>query len=287
MRRRTFKTNLRKIRDLNKYEQGTATYGITEFVDFTATEYKMRTGLLYDKSLENNDITNQIAQIPDFKLPSEFDWRTKNVVSPVKDQKSCGSCWAFSVVGNIEGLNAIKMGSLSEFSEQELLDCDDIDKACQGGLPDDAYKAIEQIGGLEFEKDYPYKAQKNQCAFNKTKSHVTVTGAVDLPKNETAMALWLLQNGPISIGINANAMQFYRGGISHPWHILCAHDKLDHGVLIVGFGVANYPKFNKTLPYWIVKNSWGPAWGERGYYRVFRNDNTCGVKEMASSAVLD
>lgn len=87
-------------------------------------------------------------------------------------------------------------------------------------------------------------------------------------------------------GLNANAMQFYRGGISHPWRPLCMHSKIDHGVLIVGYGVAEYPVFNKTLPYWIVKNSWGHRWGEQGYYRIFRGDNTCGISSMASSAIL-
>lgn len=81
-------------------------------------------------------------------------------------------------------------------------------------------------------------------------------------------------------------MQFYRGGISHPPGILCRKGGIDHGVLIVGYGVAEYPVFNKTLPFWIVKNSWGPSWGEQGYYRVYRGSNTCGLTEMVSSAVL-
>lgn len=286
MRLRIFKQNLFQIRQLNKFETGTAKYGITDFADLTLEEYRQRTGLLVPEE-ESNYIPNTIADIPDIDLPESFDWRENNAVTAVKNQGTCGSCWAFSVTGNIEGLNAIKTGTLESFSEQELLDCDKTDSACMGGLPDTAYKAIEQIGGLETEDEYPYKARKHQCTFNKTLHHVSIRGAVDLPKkDEIAIAKWLVQNGPVSIGINANAMQFYRGGISHPWKVLCRASSLDHGVLLVGFGIAKYPVFNKTLPYWIVKNSWGPRWGEQGYYRVFRGDNTCGVSSMASSAVL-
>ncbi|KAG8245624.1 hypothetical protein J6590_102466, partial [Homalodisca vitripennis] len=115
---------------------------------------------------------------------------------------------------------------------------------------------------------------------------VTVTSSVNITTNETQIAQWLFANGPISIGINANAMQFYMGGVSHPFKFLCNKDQLDHGVLLVGFGVHNYPMFHKSLPFWIVKNSWGPKWGEQGYYRVYRGDGTCGVNQMASSAVV-
>lgn len=126
IRLRIFKANLQKIRDLNRYEQGTATYGVTEFADLTTNEYRMRTGLLKRKG-DSNHVGNAVADIPDFKLPKSFDWRKKGAVSPVKNQGSCGSCWAFSVVGNIEGLHAVKTGKLEEFSEQELVDCDTAD----------------------------------------------------------------------------------------------------------------------------------------------------------------
>lgn len=126
IRLRIFKANLQKIRDFNRYEMGTATYGITEFADLTNNEYRMRTGLLKRKD-DNNHVGNAVADIPDFKLPKDFDWRTKGAVSPVKNQGSCGSCWAFSVVGNIEGIHAVKTGKLEEYSEQELVDCDTVD----------------------------------------------------------------------------------------------------------------------------------------------------------------
>lgn len=255
-----FRSSLYLIDQLNRFEQGTAVYGVTEFADMMEHEYFQRTGLLRRSTELENEIGNPLAQIPDMEAPEQFDWREKSAVTPVKNQGSCGSCWAFSVTGNIEGLNAAKTGKLLSFSEQELLDCDTVDNACGGGLPDQAYKAIETIGGLELEDQYPYEAQKHKrCEFNQTLSKVGVSGAIDFKHgDEEGMAKWLSQNGPISIGINANAMQFYRGGVSHPWKALCNPNGLDHGVLIVGYGKAEYPKFKKTLPYWIVKNSWGP-----------------------------
>lgn len=253
MRKRIFNQNLYQIEQLNKFEQGTAEYGVTEFADMTYEEYRMRTGLLMRSEEERNEIGNPLAEIPDIELPESFDWREKGFVTPVKNQGSCGSCWAFSVTGNIEGIHAVKTGKLESYSEQELVDCDKLDAGCNGGLPDNAYKAIESIGGLELEDEYPYHAKRSTCNLNNSSIHVRVKGAVDFkPKAEDDIAKWLTENGPVSIGINANAMQFYRGGISHPWKALCNAGSLDHGVLLVGYGVARYPKFNKVLPYWIV-----------------------------------
>lgn len=282
---KVFRDNIQTIELLNRYEQGTATYGITKYTDWTKEEFSSRHG--YRPDLKNeNELPFVKAVIPDVDLPIEFDWRNKGAVTPVKNQGLCGSCWAFSVTGNVEGQYAIKHGKLLEFSEQELVDCDKVDEGCNGGLMDNAYRVIEKLGGLESESDYPYEGSDDTCHFDVNRVEVQLTGAVNISHNETDMAKWLMANGPISIAINANAMQFYMGGVSHPFKVLCNPNNLDHGVVIVGYGVHTYKLFNKTMPYWIVKNSWGQSWGEQGYYRVYRGDGTCGVNQTPSSALI-
>ncbi|XP_070163410.1 uncharacterized protein [Polyergus mexicanus] len=281
-----FRENFGIIQLLRKTEQGTAYYDVNMFADISREEFRSRyLGLRPDLRSEN-DIPLPKAEIPDIELPPKFDWREKGVVTSVKDQGMCGSCWAFSVTGNVEGQYALKHGQLLSLSEQELVDCDDLDEGCSGGLPDNAYRAIEKLGGLELESDYPYEAENEKCHFKRNLAKVQLASAVNVTSDETQMAQWLVQNGPISIGINANAMQFYVGGVSHPFKFLCNPKNLDHGVLIVGYGTSEYPLFHKKLPYWIIKNSWGKYWGEQGYYRVYRGDGTCGLNMMATSAVV-
>ncbi|XP_045528358.1 uncharacterized protein LOC123716588 [Pieris brassicae] len=281
-----FKNNVKRIHELNVNERGTARYAVTKFTDLSYEEFSNKYLGLKPGLRDQNQIPFRMAEIPDVKIPDKFDWRSFGAVTEVKNQGSCGSCWAFSVTGNVEGQWKIKTGELVSLSEQELVDCDKLDEGCNGGLPDNAYRAIEQLGGLEAENDYPYEGVDDKCLYNKTLSRVHISGAFNISSNETDMAKWLTQNGPISIGINANAMQFYVGGVSHPWRMLCSPTNLDHGVLIVGYGVKNYPLFHKRLPYWIVKNSWGTLWGEQGYYRVYRGDGTCGLNLMASSSIV-
>jgi len=261
-------------------------YGATVFADLTEEEFAQR-HLGFRPDLRQGHKVSKKAKVLPISLPQEFDWRNYNAVTPVKNQGMCGSCWAFSVTGNIEGLYAKKYNRLLSFSEQELVDCDTMDEGCNGGLPENAYKAIEKLGGLETESAYPYDGHNDKCSFDRSKAAAQVKGFVELPKNETEMAMWLVKNGPISIGINANAMQFYMGGVSHPWKYLCSKKNLDHGVLIVGYGLHTTTIRHKVMPYWLVKNSWGPNWGEKGYYRVYRGENTCGLAEMATSAVVE
>merc|ERR1711962_475175 len=279
-----FRQNMKKVHVLQQNEKGSAKYGPTKFADLTEVEFRRMLGLRPHMKPALSAMTP--AVIPDIDLPTEFDWREKNVVTPVKNQGMCGSCWAFSVTGNVEGQWAIKHEELLSLSEQELVDCDTVDEGCNGGLPENAYKVINELGGLELEQDYPYDGADEKCHLDKSKMKATVNGSVDLPTDEVSIAKWLTANGPISIGINANALQFYRGGVSHPLKFLCNPENLDHGMLIVGYGVHTTKYLHRHQPYWIVKNSWGSDWGEDGYYRVYRGDGTCGVNTMATSAVV-
>lgn len=281
-----FKENMKKVQFLRETERGTAHYGASIFAHLTEDEFKTQK-LGFKPKLKDPEIHWPPAKIPDIPLPKSFDWRDKGAVTPVKNQGSCGSCWAFSVTGNLEGLWYQKTKKQISLSEQELVDCDKLDNGCNGGLPDNAYKTIIDLGGLEMEEDYSYDGVDEKCHIDQDKPKFSIDKAVDISKNETQMAQWLISNGPISIGLNANAMQFYMGGVSHPFKFLCSPQNIDHGVLIVGYGIHTYPLFNRKMPYWIIKNSWGPAWGEQGYYRVYRGDGTCGVNQMASSAVFN
>jgi len=285
-----YKDNMKKVQFLSETEQGTATYGATVFADLTEAEFKQQLGLTpvwKSRRMNEDPIHWPPADIPDIELPKEFDWRAQNAVTEVKNQGQCGSCWAFSVTGNVEGQYAVKHGQLLDLSEQELVDCDTRDNGCGGGLPENAYKTLLEIGGLETEADYGYDGKDEACKFNRSRVAAKVSGGVEIGQNETQMAQWLLKNGPISVGLNANAMQFYKGGVSHPFQFLCNPEGVDHGVLIVGFGEHDYPLFKKKMPYWIIKNSWGTGWGESGYYRLFRGDGSCGINTLTSSATVE
>lgn len=272
-----FCDNMKLVKKIQDTEKGSAVYGATKFADLTEKEFKRYVGKEWDLNA-NKDMKKAHIWMKD--IPEAYDWRDHNAVTEVKNQGSCGSCWAFSTTGNIEGQWAIKKKQLISLSEQELVDCDKLDQGCEGGLPSNAYKEIERLGGLETESDYKYDGADEKCTFNRTDVRVFINDSISISSNESEMAVWLSENGPISIGINAFAMQFYKGGISHPWKFLCNPKKLDHGVLIVGYGIEG------SKPYWIVKNSWGPDWGEKGYYLVYRGDGVCGLNTMCTSAIV-
>ncbi|KAL5697365.1 cathepsin F [Ranunculus cassubicifolius] len=145
-----------------------------------------------------------------------------------------------------------------------------------------AYQYALKSGGLEQEKDYPYTGtDRNTCKFDKSKVVASVANFSVVSLDEEQIAANLVKHGPLSIGINAVFMQTYIGGVSCPF--ICGKH-LDHGVLLVGYGSGAYvPIRLKEKPYWIIKNSWGEHWGEKGYYKICRGRNVCGVDSMVST----
>ncbi|XP_054847865.1 cathepsin F [Eublepharis macularius] len=273
-----FAENLKKAQVIQELDQGTAEYGVTKFSDLTEEEF--RTTYLNPLLVKLPRRPMKPATIPSDSAPDRWDWRDHGAVTDVKNQGDCGSCWAFSVTGNIEGQWFLRKGALVSLSEQELVDCDSLDEACGGGLPSNAYEAIERLGGLETEGDYSYEGFKQKCGFSKDKAVVYINSSVELSQDESDIAAWLAKNGPISIALNAFAMQFYRKGVSHPFILFCNPWMIDHAVLLVGYGSRG------RMPYWAIKNSWGKDWGEQGYYYLYRGSRACGMNTMCTSAVV-
>jgi cathepsin F len=278
-----FVENLGNIAKMQVLDEGATYSHKTPFADWTVEEFQARNTLkphLHDASMLVQDEVHNTSN-----LPAAVDWVAKGAVNEVKNQGSCGSCWAFSTVANIEGVNFVKTQKLVSLSEQELVDCDhtgpDGDQGCQGGLPSNAFKFLLAKGtGLEPESKYPYSGKdKQSCVAAKSDEIVFISSWKQIASDEDQMAAALVSYGPLSIGINAGPMQWYMGGIANPFAILCNPKSIDHGVAIVGYG-------SEPKNYWTIRNSWGPTWGEKGYYRIVRGVNKCGLTTMPTTAVI-
>ncbi|KAH9692375.1 cysteine proteinase RD21A [Citrus sinensis] len=278
-----FKDNLRFIDEHNS-ENRTYKVGLNRFADLTNEEYRsMYLGARFGAkrtSLKSKRSDRYLPRVGE-ALPDSVDWRKKGAVAEVKDQGSCGSCWAFSTIAAVEGINKIVTGSLISLSEQELVDCDtSYNEGCNGGLMDYAFEFIIDNGGIDTEEDYPYKAIDGSCdTYRKNAKVVTIDDYEDVPLNDEKALQKAVANQPVSVAIEGGGMAFqlYESGI---FTGRCG-TSLDHGVTAVGYGTEN------GADYWIVKNSWGSSWGEGGYIRMERNvagtlTGKCGIAMEAS-----
>lgn len=263
-------------------EKGDAIYDVlSPLADWSRIEFSARNTLWDHK--EHKELLKGVKQFEGnaTDIPTSYDWRDHdhNVVNKVKDQAQCGSCWAFATIANVEGVHAHFNKELLSLSEQELVSCDPTDNGCNGGLPANAYQwMITKHRGLELEKDYGYDGIDEDCTLDKSKQRVFVMDFISIPENsEDKMAQALVKYGPLSLGLNADPLQFYMGGIMDPSEDDCDPSGMDHAVTAVGYGTG-------SQDFWIIRNSWGEQWGEKGYFRMSRGKNTCGLAQMSTTA---
>ena len=263
--------------------------GVTKFSDLTKQEFiKTYLNLNYDAFAMSNSSPTYVKVSN--AAPTSFDWRDQNVVAQVKDQGSCGSCWAFAAVGNLEGLYAIEKHVIVTFSEQQLVDCDTSDSGCNGGLMEYAFTWYKKNNGCVIpDSDYPYKGVKQACKSDDSKCiDMRVTGYKKLgsststwsPVDEDEVKEFLYETGPLAVALNANPLQTYVSGIIDLTSTKCSSSGINHAVLLVGYGNAS------GTDYWTVKNSWGKSWGESGYFRIRRGNGTCGINCYITTATV-
>ncbi|KAK2842255.1 hypothetical protein Q5P01_012455 [Channa striata] len=276
-----FTDNKRRI-DRHNAGNHSFTMRLNQFSDMTFSEFQ-KAFLLSEP--QNCSATKGNYLSSNGPLPDSIDWRKKgNYVTPVKNQGGCGSCWTFSTTGCLESVTAIATGKLVPLSEQQLVDCaqDFNNHGCNGGLPSQAFEYIMYNKGLMTENDYPYKAFEDKCRYKPELAAAFVKEVMNITAyNEMEMLDAVATHNPVSFAFEVtNDFMSYHEGVYTSTKCHNTTDKVNHAVLAVGYGKDN------GIPYWIVKNSWGPMWGMNGYFLIERGKNMCGLAACSSYPVV-
>jgi cathepsin L len=269
-----FQRNFDFIHSYNRKSNG-ARLDVNAFADMTQKEFssKFLGGIPTKAAYTAEAVINAT-------VPAAVDWTTKGAVTPVKNQAQCGSCWAFSAVGAIEGAIFLAQNKLESLSEQQLVDCDKVDSGCSGGLMDKAFQYVEK-NGLALESDYKYTGSDGSCKSFTAAPYTKISGFKDVAQRNEAALKTAVASQPVSVAIEADTQvfQFYSSGVLDD--AAGCGTQLDHGVLAVGYGTESGKDF------WKIKNSWGASWGMSGYILLARTDSTssagmCGLASQPS-----
>ncbi|XP_015836748.1 procathepsin L-like isoform X1 [Tribolium castaneum] len=219
---------------------------------------------------------------PQSDLPDMVDWRLQGVVTPVKRQGKCGSCWAFAILGATEAHYRKQRGSFVILSEQQLVDCVREVGTCKGVWLDEVYEYIINSNGINYDQDYRYESAPGSCRFKPNKPTVTFKKYAYLAEISEEDLQWIVAKiGPATVSFDARGSQLksYSGGI---YYNRTCTKTLTHVAVVVGYGT------EKGEDYWIVKNSWGPQWGIDGYVKMARNrNNHCGIARKVTYPIFD
>ncbi|XP_072386565.1 cathepsin O-like [Diabrotica undecimpunctata] len=292
---KAFKQSLENIEILNNNRSNdSATYGLTKYSDLFPEEFfnsrlilklpdYISNNYTNKKSANNHTAKKRSLQKVKYHIPKKLDYREKGVLSEVQTQGSCGACWAFSVIGIIETMNALKRDKFTKLSVQQMIDCSEFNYGCDGG---DICSLLNWLTSFNIkilpEKIYPLTWETENCKLlDDDEDGVQVEDfGCDSFENEEDIMLYLLANlGPLAVSINAQSWQHYIGGVIQ-YHCDGNMLELNHAVQIVGYDLTS------PVPYYIVKNSWGTDFGDEGYLYIAIGNNICGLAHEVASVIV-
>ncbi|XP_048415306.1 procathepsin L-like [Stegostoma tigrinum] len=291
-RRMVWEDNMRFIKQHNlEHSMGKHgfTVGMNHFGDLTNKEFNElmngfrpldsnNVNVVDEFGGDRNDEEADEDENDDYLEDATVDWREKGYVTQVKNQGNCGSCWAFSATGAIEGQWFAKTKQLIPLSEQQLVDCSSLygNAGCRGGWMSNAFEYVVNSGGINSATDYRYVAEQNNCSFMINKIAAKIKHYAFVIRRVKYLSRAVARIGPISVAIDASkrSFQFYRQGVYNNQQ--CSAHLPNHAVLVVGFGKMD------NNDYWLIKNSWGTGWGDQGYIKILKSRaNICGVLNYA------
>ncbi|KAL3307445.1 Cathepsin L2 [Cichlidogyrus casuarinus] len=286
MRKNLWHDNFKMVEEHNKkYEAGEVTYDMEQnhFSDISEEERKQYLNAMPPQ--DSFESSAHLEQVPanNKTVPDSWDWRKIGGVNPVKYQGRCGSCWIFSAMAAVEFQYwNITNGTLLSFSEQQVNDCNGKRTCGTGGWMPEVFQYLRK-NRIQTSVTYPYIGKDKPCV-NYTQSGINISIVHVEHKSQEEV----LKNAVHTMGVLANAMNAvgsiysYKSGVYYEPANVCPNNTVNHGVAIVGYGTDP-----KGGDYWIIRNSWGQGYGEKGYMRVARNrGNVCSIATHGMCPIL-